>query len=349
MTFSQVAISPIGAQEMRTQAVNAGINVPIEQTWVWAEFEQTFPDRHLVGFFSVAFDGVPVAVLALTRYRYHGFDFLWCKHGPVWLVDQSEELEQATVRALIDWVKKTAWGTAFLRLHLRFPGPDAHSPMQITTYDRTVFVDLSDNADDLMLGFKKRARTKVRGAIKKTPVDCGDETELATEDFTPYYEVMAETAARQGFTPWSKSVYQNMLRTLKREHGRLYAARVDGRVVGFAIFTLSGTEAVYYYAAANAEGRDHEASIQVLYSALVDLGAEGFKTMDLMGVGSDLAPSLNALTSFKSGFAQEISEVSPAYDVPVNRTAYRALEVLKDGKSKLDTLRAKISQREKAD
>ena len=349
MTLSQVAISPIAAQEMRTRAVTAHVNVPIEQTWVWAEFEETFPDRHLVGFFSVEVDGIPAAIFSLTRYRYHGFDFLWCKHGPVWLVDQSEELENATVEAMIKWIKKAAKGTAFLRLHLRFPGPSAHPPMQITTYDRTVFVSLKDNADDLMLGFKKRARTKVRGAIKKTPVDCADETELALEDFTEYYEIMAETAARQGFTPWSKSVYQNMLRTLKRDHGRLYAGRVDGRVVGFAIFTLSGTEAVYYYAAANAEGREHEVSIQVLYAALVDLGAEGYKTMDLMGVGSDLAPSLNALTAFKSGFAQEISEVAPAYDIPVNRTAYRTLEVLKDGKTKLNTLKSRISQREKAD
>lgn len=349
MAFSEVVISPIGAQEMRTQAVAAGINVPIEQTWVWAEFEETFPDRHLVGFFSVAVDGSPVAILSLTRYRYHGFDFLWCKHGPVWLVPESSELEQATVKALVEWIKKNSHGTAFLRLHLRFPGPDVHPPMQITTYDRTVIVTLEDNEPDLMLGFKKRTRTKIRGVLKKTPLPCKDETEEAIEDFSPYYEVMAETASRQGFTPWGKSVYQNMLGTLKREHARLYAARVDGEVVGFAIFTLSGTEAVYYYAAANAEGREHEVSIQLLYTACIDLGEEGFKTMDLMGVGSDLAPSLNALTPFKSGFAQEIAEVAPAYDVPVNKTAYKALEILKDGKSKLDTLKEKILQREKAD
>lgn len=349
MTFSQVAISPIAAQEMRTRAVDAGVNVPIEQTWVWAEFEETFPDRHLVGFFSVEVDGTPAAIFSLTRYRYHGFDFLWCKHGPVWLVEQSEELENATVKAMVKWIKKSARGTAFLRLHLRFPGPDVQTPMQITTYDRTVLVTLEDNESDLMAGFKKRGRSRIRTALKRTPVSCTDETESATEDFTPYFDIMEETAARQGFTSWPKSVYRNMLGTLKSEHSRLYAARIEGKLVAFAIFTLSGTEAVYYYAAANEEGRDHEASVQVLYYACLELGAEGLKTMDLMGVGSDLAPSLHSLTPLKSCFAREISEVDPAYDVPVNHAAFATLEALKAAKSKLNTLRRKISEREKAD
>lgn len=42
MTFSQVAISPIAAQEMRARAVDAGVNVPIEQTWVWANSKRHF-------------------------------------------------------------------------------------------------------------------------------------------------------------------------------------------------------------------------------------------------------------------------------------------------------------------
>ncbi|WP_099331959.1 lipid II:glycine glycyltransferase FemX [Actinomyces minihominis] len=349
MTTSQVVIRPTTAQEMRDHAVAAQVNVPIEQTWVWAEFEETFPDRQLVGFFSIAFNGEVVAILGMTEYRYHGFNFLWCKHGPTWLVDPTEELERAALQALIKWIKRNNRGVAFLRLHLEFPGPDAFPPMQITTYDQTVVVRLSEDEDELMAGFKKRARTKVRGVIRKTPVDLADETDQAAEDFSPYFEIMAETADRQGFTPWPPSVYENMLRTLKREHSRLYAARVDGELVAFAIFTLSGQEAVYYYAAATENGRAHEASIQVLHHAFKELGAEGLTTMDLMGVGSELAPSLHTLTPFKSGFAPDITQVPPAFDVPVNRARFRMLELLREGKSKLDTLKDRVSEREKGD
>lgn len=349
MAKKPVEVQSITAQEMRTLAIQAKVNVPIEQTWVWAEFEETFPDRDLVGFFSVTVEGQPIAIFGMTHYHYHGFEFLWIKHGPVWLRPEDEELERGAVYAIVRWIKKHRPRTAFVRMHLRYPYPGARPPMQITTYDRTVIVSLADNEDDLMTGFKRRARTKVRGVLRKTPLAIEEETEAAIADMSPYYAIMAETADRQGFTPWSREVYENLLRTLKRPHARLYAARVDGEVVGFAIFTLSGSEAVYYYAAANDLGRQNEASIQILYRGLVDLGKEGFETMDLMGVGSDLAPSLNVLTAFKSGFSQEICEVSPAYDIPVNKTLFKALEMLRGGKSKVDTLKSKLNRSEKDD
>lgn len=345
MVKTQVSIASITAQEMRDTAIAAGVNVPIEQTWVWAEFEETFPDRHLLGFFEICRAGEPVALLALTRYRYHGFEFLWCKHGPVWLVEQSAELEQVSVRALVAWARKKRPLTAFLRLHLRFPGPDARPPMQITTYDRTVIVALSEDEPELMAGFKPRTRQDIRRAGRKYPVDLADETALGVEDFTPYHEIMAETADRQGFTPWSAAVYENLLRSLKYEHSRLYAARVDGRLVAFTIFTISGSEVVYYYAAANEEGRERRAPAQLLYFALSQLGVEGYKTADLMGIGSDLAPSLNALNSFKTGFAKEITEVEPAYDIPVSKSRYRALEALRAVGSALRSVRARFGRR----
>lgn len=346
MALAQVGIRSISAQEMREAAIAAEVNVPIEQTWVWADFEETFPDRHLLGFFQVSLADQPVAILGLTSYRYHGFEFVWCKHGPVWLADDEPDLEQATVEALVRWIRKKRPRTAFLRLHLRYPGEDAHPPMQITTYDRTVIVHLAEDEEVLMAGFKPRTRQDIRRAGRKSPVDCQDETEAAAQDFGPYFEIMAETADRQGFTPWSQEVYENLLRSLRYEHSRLYAARLDGRLLAFTIFTLSGSEAVYYYAAANAEGRNNRATVQLLYFALATLGKEGYTTADLMGIGSDLAPSLNTLTAFKSGFSQDITEVPPAYDVPVSKVRYAALEGLRRGKAWLTERR---SQREDAD
>lgn len=347
--LQQVRIRPIAAQEMRDLAVQTGVNVPIEQTWVWAEFEETFPDRALVGFFSIIVDGQTVAILGLTRYEYHGFEFVWAKHGPVWLVENTPELERAAVRALVKWLKKKRSRTAFVRLHLAFPSGEAHLPMQITTYDRTVYVALSPEEATLMSGYKPRMRTSIRGAAKKTPLDFADETALAMADMTEYYAIMEETADRQGFNAWSQDVYQSLLETLGHEHARLYTARHEGQLVAFTIVTLAGVEAIYYYAAANELGRTRRASAQLLHWACATLGQEGLVRMDLMGVGSPLAPSLDVLTTFKSGFSKEVVETAPAYDVPVNKTLFRALELLGSGKSKVNTLKARLSRSEKDD
>lgn len=332
MAQSQVGIRSISAQEMRDTAIANTVNVPIEQTWAWAEFEETFPDRQLLGFFEISVDGSPVAILGLTSFRYHGFEFLWCKHGPVWLVDQSATLEHAAVESLVKWARKKRPRCTFIRLHLRYPGPEARPPMQITTYDRTVVVTLSEDEDELMSGFKPRTRQDIRRAGRKSPVELADETAQGAEDFAPYQQIMAETADRQGFTPWSKEIYENLLRSLKYEHARLYAARVEGQLVAFTIFTIAGSEVVYYYAAANEEGRKFRAPVQLLYFALSTLGKEGYRNADLMGIGSDLAPSLNALNSFKTGFAKTVAEVAPAYDVPVSKVRYRTLEALRQAK-----------------
>lgn len=345
----QVGIRPIAAQEMREFAVETHVNVPIEQTWVWAEFEETFPDRNLVGFFGVTVGDETVAILGLTRYEYHGFEFVWAKHGPVWLVENTQELEDAALKVLVKWLKKQRGRTAFLRLHLQFPHANAHPPMQITTYDRTVFVSLADDEATLMSGYKPRTRTMLRGAAKKTPLEFADETERATADMSEYYAIMEETADRQGFHAWSKDVYQNLLETLGKEHARLYAARSDGELAAFTIITLAGVEAIYYYAAANDLGRSKRASAQLLHYACKTLGEEGLTRMDLMGVGSPLAPSLDVLTSFKSGFSKEITDVAPAYDVPVNKTLFKTLELLGSGKSKVNTLKEKLSRSEKDD
>ena len=345
----QVGIRPIAAQEMREYAVATHVNVPIEQTWVWAEFEETFPDRNLMGFFGVTVDGETVAILGLTRYDYHGFEFVWAKHGPVWLVENTQELEDAALTALVSWLKKKRARTAFVRLHLEFPHADARPPLQITTYDRTVYVALAPDEATLMSGYKPRMRTNIRGAAKKSPLEFADETERAAADMSEYYAVMQETADRQGFTPWSKDVYQSLLETLGEEHARLYTARSDGELVAFTIITLAGVEAIYYYAAATDLGRKTGASAQLLHYACKTLGEEGLTRMDLMGVGSPLAPSLDVLTTFKSGFAKEIAEVAPAYDVPVNKTLFKTLELLGSGKSKVNTLKEKLSRSEKDD
>ena len=338
MGISQVKVRPITGQEMRDTAVEAQVVVPVEQTWVWAEFEETFPDRDLIGFFEITADGEPVAVLGLTAYDYHGFKFVWCKNGPVWLVPEDAALEKKAVRALVRWIKRRQPSTAFLRMHLRFPLADAKPPMQITPYDRTVIVDLADTEDDLMAGYKRRMRTQIRGARRKTPVELADESLAGAEDFGPYYKIMEETAERQDFTIWPQEVYEHLLRSLGEEYSRLYVARVDGEVAALAIFTMAGRRAAYYYAAANEAGRDNRAPVQLLHYALLELGKEGNTSADLMGVGSELAPSLNPMTALKSGFAAEITTISPAYDVPVNKLRYKALELLRDAKTTVTSL-----------
>ena len=339
---SGLTVRRITAQRMRDFAIEAQVNIPIEQTWVWYEFEDSFPDRDLVGFFAIMDGDAPVLLVALMRVKYHGFDFIWAKNGPVWLVEPTAKLEHHMVDTLKAWIKDRSSRIAFLRMHLLFPRSDYREPAQIVSYDRTVVLDLSGTNEEIFSRYRRGTRSDIRRHRRRDPMEISDETNAAIEDFQPYYELLAETADRQGFTAWDVGVYQNLMQTLRDEHARLYCARQDGKIVAWALFTLSGAEVAYYYAASSQEGRKGGAPAQILAQAAEDFAEQGFSHIDLVGIGSDKAPSLSHLTSFKGGFAEEYTEVAPAYDVPVNKALYRMMTTVKDGKKKAIRMASKV-------
>ena len=342
---STSGVHPLARDKFESLLAAVEVSPPIEQTEAWYRFEETLGDREFLGFFEVILAGNPVAVLALQRVEYHGTKFLWSKNGPLWLVEPTLEVQTGVVEVLVSWVKATAPLTPFIRLHLTEPVSGAQPPLQIVTYDRTVVLDSTGGADQIMQRFSKSGRRNLRASLRKTPIEVFDETEEASTDFSKYHEIMQEVAKRQEFNAWPASFYQDMLQGLGSEHSRLFAGRVDGELVAWGIFTLSGNRGSYYYAAANEQGRRRSSSAQVLYSAAQELGKAGVEQIDLMGIGSDLAPSLAHLSAFKRAFAQQETVLAPAWDVPVNHLTYKLLVAGKDATTKLRGLSSALREK----
>ncbi|WRS29588.1 GNAT family N-acetyltransferase [Actinomycetaceae bacterium MB13-C1-2] len=339
---STFQIEKIDETQLRQLVDDTGESLPIEQTPAWYRFERTFPDRTFLGFFAIYRDADPIALIALQKVEYHGTYFLWAKHGPVWLVSLTPELEAQVASALVDWVKQTHPRAAFLRIHVDEGCEGTHPPMQIVTYDQTVVMSTVGGADGIMAGLKKRGRSYLRQYLRRTPVEVVDETAEAISDFARFHRLMASTASRQSFSAWSSDVYQSMLRELGPEHARLYAALLDGEMVAWAIFTVSGKQGIYYYAASSEAGREVGAPTQILYRAAIALGDQGIEEIDLMGIGSELAPSLMQLNSFKTGFAKEVSEVTPARDLVISMPRYRFLTTIRSGKRVLREVNSRL-------
>lgn len=58
------------------------------------------------------------------------------------------------------------------------------------------------------------------------------------------------------------------------------------------------------------------------------LGAQGITAYDLMGIGSDFAPSLKGLNEFKTKFTEEVTPVAPGRDVPLHKVFYSTLSAV---------------------
>jgi hypothetical protein len=317
-------VVPLGDEEFTE--LTRDVVVPVEQSLAWDAYDRALPGRRPWRRLAFHVDGEPVAVLALSEYTGRGFRHLWAKHGPVWLREPTPTLERALRDRLVGAVRTADRGLVFVRLHARHRAPDLHPLLQSVTYDRTVVVELAGRSDDeILAGMKKRGRRDLRKGLREQPVAVAEETGLPAEAFAEMYGVLRETAERDGFGIHPMSVYTGMLEALGPDVARLFVGRHDGEVQAWVLVTVHDGAATAYYAASSARGRVHDAATQVYWHVIRTLRDEGARTFDFMGVGSDLAPSLEALTTMKTKFNPDVTEVAPAWDVPVHPVRYAAL------------------------
>lgn len=320
----------------------SGAAVPIEQTVAWARYQETIEGRSTWGFVAFSRDGADVAYLSLTDYETHGYHYLRAHHGPVWCDLPDEAQEREALEALVAYVRERDRRPVFLRLSIVHDLDLCEPVLSSIPYDTTVLVDLRGGDEEILANMKARGRRDVRKALREAPVSCADETERAMGSFAEYYEIMVETAQRDGFAPAPLSDYEDMLSLLGPQHCRVFAGRLeDGTVATWSICTISGEHATYYYAASRSDTMRLNVTDKLFYFACCELGRRGCVDFDLMGIGSDFSPALKSLNTFKTKFAKDVCRVAPDRDVPLRGTFYRSLKV---GKSVIGAVRSRGSE-----
>ena len=255
-------------------------------------------------------------------------------HGPAWIVKPDEALEREAIDAIATEVHRADRHVAFIRIDTWFT--DGTVPVLSTVpYDQTVVIDVTGGDDAILSRMKRRGRRDVRKSLRECPADIADETKQAIADFAEYYDVMVETGKRDGFTPAPITDYSDMIEALGADHCRVFAARIEGRVVAWSIVTVNGTHAVRYYAGMRNDVMRLHVTDKLLYTECCILGSQGITEYDLMGIGSELAPSLNGLNEFKCKFTEEITPVAAGRDVPIKKAFYSSLKLAKSLKNTL--------------
>ena len=327
-----IQVNKITINELEEKASALGVNLPIEQTRAWADYQATIPGRSAWGCVEIARDGEVVALASLFDYETHGYRYLRSAHGPVWVAERDEALEAEALEALAAYVRGADKKVVFCRLAVAGELEATQPVLSTRPYNQTVVIDLAGGTEEDILGrMKPRGRRDVRKALRESPATCADETELAAESFAEYYDVMVETGKRDDFVPAPCSDYEDMIRILGPEHCRVYAGRIDGRVVTWSIVTVSGTRAVRYYGASRSESmRQHVTDKLVLFECVDLFQNKGCADYDMMGIGSDFAPELMGLNEFKTKFAKNgVVDVAPDRDLPIKKAFYKALQAAK--------------------
>nr|WP_244925142.1 GNAT family N-acetyltransferase [Actinomyces bowdenii] len=323
--FSET-LRPTDARGMRLAVGNTP--AAVEQTDCWERFEEAM-GRPLWGRYLYEDAGKPVAAIALYRYELAGQAFLWAKHGPVWLKEQSPQREAHLRELLRTEVRRRDRSIRFIRMHARYGAKDLHELLSTITYDRTFVIDLTPKKPEAMAAAMpkdgRRAVKRAERVAREAGCTISDETGLSRQDFEEVYQVLRETAERDGFTPHDSGVYWTMLTTLGAEHARLFVLRKDGRPHAWDLILTSGKDAVAYYGASSNESRTFRGAEALDWWAACTLAQEGYRGLDLMGAGSTRVPSLYTVGQYKKRYAQHVTEVDGAWDVPVSAAVYRLM------------------------
>lgn len=324
-------IREITLAELEQEAEEHKVLLPIEQTEIWAKYQATISGRTPWGALAASVAGTDVCVCAFFDFETHGYHYLNATHGPIWFKEPSESDEEELAQALASYLHKHDRKQVFIRMALWHEIAESHHALSTVPYDHTVVIDLSGGDEAILSRMKPRGRRDVRKALRESPAVCADETEAATASFAEYYQVMVETGRRDGFSPAPISDYEDMIRLLGPEHCRVYAGRVDGKVATWSIVTISGERAVRYYGASLNEYMRQHVTDKLVYFECCDLAAnKGIGSYDMMGIGSEFAPSLMGLNEFKCKFTKDTCEVAPSRDIPVRHGFYALLIKARD-------------------
>lgn len=339
-----ITVTRIDRRQFDTELQNAKVLIPIEQTDEWSRFQATIPGRSPWGCVRISKDGKPIAYASFSDYETHGYRYLRSHHGPIWIGGEPDEsMEKDALTALTRFIHQEDPKVVFIRLAVEHEIRQVTRPaLSIVPYDSTVVIDVTGGDEAILKRMKPRGRRDVRKSLRESPISCADETEMASKSFQEYYQLMVETGKRDGFTPSPISEYESMIRILGPEHCRVFAGRLDGKVVTWSIITVSGHRAVRYYAASSTRTMRRHVGDKLVYFECCALGKSqlGVTDYDLMGIGSPMSPSLYGLNEFKTKFTKEITHVPPDRDVPVRHGFYRALVA---GKHVLNVLRGDTS------
>ena len=334
----------VDGREMRLAVGNS--HFPVEQTEAWERFEEAM-GRPLWGRYLYEDEGKPVAAIALYRYEMGGQTFLWAKHGPVWLKEQSPEREAHLRRLLRSVVKERDRSVRFIRMHARYRAADLRELLSTITYDRTYVIDLVPKTPEKIAAVMpkdgRRAVKRAERVAREAGCTISDETGLSREEFDQVYEVLRETAERDGFKPHDAEVYWTMLTSLGEKNARLFVLRKDGVPHAWDLILTSGKDSVAYYGASSNESRTFRGAEALDWWAACTLAQEGYRGLDLMGAGSTRVPSLYTVGQYKKRYAQHVTEVDGAWDVPVSRVIYSGMSAAKRLR---DALRARRGSRE---
>ncbi|MEK7136099.1 MAG: peptidoglycan bridge formation glycyltransferase FemA/FemB family protein [Patescibacteria group bacterium] len=185
-------------------------------------------------------------------------------------------------------------------------------------------LDISGTEEKLFASLPKDTRYSIRTAERR-----GAETKIEVENFLSYlatfYELMTETADRNGFRLHPKSYYEKVfIESEKNRKGFLVIVSFAEQPLVINLITIFGTTALHVFGGSSSAQRDKLPSYLAHWTGFLASRSRGALNYSFGGVAhnEDKKESWIDLTAFKKNFPGVVTDFGPIYDLPISRLWY---------------------------
>lgn len=191
----------------------------------------------------------------------------------------------------------------------------------------TFFLDLTLSEKDLLYNMRYNTRYNIRRASKQ-----GIQiSEYGLERLDDWYELFAETAARNDLNILEKEYFQYVLEDHRADgvETRLLMAEQEGELLAAMILVMSDQRGTYLYGASSRSLKQIMASYALQWEAIKRSKRAGCVEYDFFGCAPGLFKShpLYGVHLFKKGFGGDLYHRMGCWDYPLSEKLYEEVKI----------------------
>ena len=185
------------------------------------------------------------------------------------------------------------------------------------------FLSLTESEDKIFAAMHEKTRYSIKLASRK-----GIATEIVTENFSDYfpifYDLMTETARRNGFHLHEKKYYQNIFRNLQSiPKTYLSVAKYQNKILVIDLIIVFGQTANYVFGGSSNQQRNLCASHLAQWAAICQAKKLGCTDYNFGGIAmGEIYKNWHGLTRFKQRFGGRPVVHSDFYDLVTKPSWY---------------------------
>lgn len=308
----------------------------ILQSWAWGDF-QKFLNKQIFRVGLIDSEGNFQATALLIKQEVHfEYSYLYCPRGPVLKI-----LDNKKLKPFFEEIKNIAREEKSFMVKadpaISIGNEQIFGQEGFRKSDKEVqakcnlIISLKGSEDELLLGMKQKTRYNI-GLAQKKEVIIRTSTELS--DTEPFWQLVKQTSARDGFNSHPKEYYKKMFEVLTKAGTlKLFLAEYDQKIVAANMITSFGRTSTYLHGASADMYRGVMAPYLLQWQAMVEAKKLGLEFYDFGGVNgqSFFSKKWAGITRFKQGFSENTlpNEFVGGFDLVINPFIFSAYKLIK--------------------